>query len=365
MTLPFILSRYIGRQFLVGVATMFAVISAVILLADTLETIRRSYGKDIPLTIILEMVLLKWPQMIQKILPFAIMLGGIFTFSKLTRTCELIVARAAGVSAWQFLMPALIVSFILGVFMVTAFNPFSAAMLTRFEQIKAKYIHGNETMLAVSSSGVWLREKNKNSGTTIIHALHVNQSNMELYEVTLFIFTPEYKLSSRVDADKAHIDEGTEWVFQNATVTTPGKLAQEYASYTLPTNLVIAQLQDSFASPEAISFWELPRFIKTLKAAGFSALKHSLHWYSLLVSPLLLCAMVFIAAVFSLRPPRKGKTGLLMSSGILVGFIIYFSSDLIAALGLSGSIPVILAACAPVAISILTGLALMLHLEDG
>ena len=39
--------------------------------------------------------------------------------------------------------------------------------------------------------------------------------------------------------------------------------------------------------------------------------------------------------------------------------------DLVAALGLSGSIPVVLAAWVPVAISIMTGMALMLHLEDG
>lgn len=349
---------------MMGVGIIFSVISALILLTDTLETVRRSYGKEIPMRIILEMVLLKWPYMVHQILPFAIMLGGIFTFSKLTRTCELIVARAAGISVWQFLMPAVITSFVLGVVMVTVFNPFSAAMLSRFEQLEAKYVRGNDSMLAVSSSGVWLREKNKDAGMTIIHALHVNQSNMELYEVTLFVFTQDYKLSSRVDAKKARIAAG-KWLFKSATLTAPGKVGQQYDAYTLPTNLVISQLQDSFSSPEAISFWELPSFIRTLKAAGFSALRHSLHWHSLLVSPLLLCAMVFIAAVFSLRPPRKGKTGLLMSSGIFVGFVIYFTSDLVSALGLSGSIPVMLAAWAPVAISILTGMALMLHLEDG
>jgi lipopolysaccharide export system permease protein len=54
-----------------------------------------------------------------------------------------------------------------------------------------------------------------------------------------------------------------------------------------------------------------------------------------------------------------------MSGGIFSGFVIYFVSDLVAALGLSGSIPVIMAAWAPVGISILLGTVLMLHLEDG
>src|SRR3546814_3755319 len=61
----------------------------------------------------------------------------------------------------------------------------------------------------------------------------------------------------------------------------------------------------SFASPEAMSFWELPEFIATLEAAGFSGHRHRLHYYTLLVYPLLLCSMVLIAAVFTLRVNRR------------------------------------------------------------
>lgn len=364
MKLPLTLSFYIGRQFLVGVGMIFLIILAIILLTDTLEMVRRAYGKEVPFSVILEMVLLKWPHIVQQLLPFTIMLGGIFTFSKLTRTSELIVARASGVSAWQFLMPAVIVSFVLGLLMISVFNPFSAVMLARYEQLESKYIHGNDSMLAVSSSGVWLREKNKDAGTTIIHALHISPVSMELNNVTLFMFSSDYKFLSRIDAETAAIVEG-KWMFEDVILTAPGKPAQQHDDYTIPTKLVISQLQDSFAAPEAISFWELPRFISTLQAAGFSALRHLLHWHSLLVSPLLFSAMVFIAAAFSLRPPRKGKTGLLMTCGVMVGFLIYFTSDLVAALGLSGSIPIIMSAWAPVAISILIGTGLMLHLEDG
>ena len=114
-----------------------------------------------------------------------------------------------------------------------------------------------------------------------------------------------------------------------------------------------------------MSFWELPAFIDTLETAGFSALRHRLHWHSLLAAPLLLFAMVLLAASFSLRLTRKGGIGLLMAGGVGAGFILYFLTDVSLALGMSGGIPVILAAWAPALTSTLLGLATLLHLEDG
>jgi lipopolysaccharide export system permease protein len=363
MKLPFTLSLYIGRQFLAGVGLIFFILSAIILLSDSIETLRRSYGKELPVGTVLQLVLLNYPHLAQNIMPFAVMLGGILTFSRLTSTSELVVARAAGISAWQFLMPAVIISFLLGIFIITIFNPLSATLLTRYEQIESKYLRNSNNMFSVSASGLWLREHTKSSNN-IIHALHVESDTMALSDITIFTFDNNNKFIKRFDADTARI-EGHNWVLRDVLLTSPGKPSEDITVYKLPTTIVISELQDSFASPDTISFWELPGFIHTLKAAGFSALRHLLHWHSLLVSPLYLCAMVFIAATFSLRPPRKGNTSFLMVSGILVGFVIYFVSYLVSAIGLSGSIPIALAAWAPVIISILIGMSLMLHLEDG
>jgi lipopolysaccharide export system permease protein len=133
----------------------------------------------------------------------------------------------------------------------------------------------------------------------------------------------------------------------------------------LPTALILTKLQDSFASPETISFWELPEFIKTLNSSGFSALRHSLYFYSLLMQPIFFCSMVLIGAAFSLRSPRTGMALRLMIIGGIVGFSIYFFGDLISALGAAGILPTLISALVPVTVSMLIGIMLILHLEDG
>ncbi|MEQ9199520.1 MAG: LptF/LptG family permease, partial [Rhodospirillales bacterium] len=133
----------------------------------------------------------------------------------------------------------------------------------------------------------------------------------------------------------------------------------------IDTDLTLGKIQDSFATPETMSFWSLPGFIEVLETAGFSALRHRLHLQALLSTPLLLCAMVLIAAAFSLRLTLRTSAGFLVVGGVSAGFLLFVFSDITRALGLSESIPIILAAWSPAGVSSLLGLALLFHLEDG
>ena len=100
-------------------------------------------------------------------------------------------------------------------------------------------------------------------------------------------------------------------------------------------------------------------------ARRFSALRHRLYWYSLLVLPLLFAAMVFMAASFSFRLSRLGGVPQLVLAASLSGIAVYFLGQMSGALGQSGILPAPLAAAAPAAAAILLAMTLLLHQEDG
>lgn len=370
MRLGFTLSRYIGRQFLINFAIVMGVILLLVLLVDVVELLRRASGRDeTSFAVVMELALLKLPDMSQKVVPFAVLIGGILMLSRMTRTHELVVARASGVSVWQFLLPAVISAVMLGGFILAVYNPLAAALLSKYEQMEAKYLTGRTSMLAVSSSGLWLRQRadvtaEERGGETIVHALRASQHDMELFDVIIFRFDGRGHFIQRVDADHAQLEEG-HWNLDNVLITAPDEIARRKKHYMLPTELTVGQIQDSFSSPDTMSVWALSGFIDTLEAAGFSALRHRLHWHSMLSLPLFLASLLFISASFALRPTRFGGTGVLLSMGVFTGFMIYFATDVIHALGLSGTLPVSLAAWSPAVIVTLVGIALLLHFEDG
>ena len=370
LRLPFTLSLYIGKQYLYSVLFLLLGLLLVAGLLDTVELLRRASSKEsVSFGIVLEMAIFKWPSMAEKLVPFAGLLGGMLALSKMTKSHELIVARAAGVSVWQFLAPAFLVMILFGTFFITVYNPVSATMLSRFEKLENKYLAGRSSLLAVSPSGLWLRQVEEPVGDTkkiehVIHALRVSDQGLKLSDVTVFSFDESGHFLQRIDADSALLDDGF-WNIKDALISAPGEPAETFDQYVLKTDLTITQIQDSFASPRTLSFWELPGFIRSLEVAGFSALRHKLHFYVLLSTPLMLCSMAFLAAAFSLRLPRRGGARLLIVVGVFTGFLLFFLSDVVFALGLSGALPLALAAWSPTFIIMLVGGAVLLHLEDG
>ncbi len=364
MKLPRTLFFYIGKYFLFGIMIAWLGLIAVTMLIDIVELIRRTAGKDqVTAATVMQMVLLRIPHLASKLVPYAVLIGSMLALTRLTRTHELIVARSAGVSVWQFLAPAVAVVFGLGVLMSTVFNPLASVMLLRYEQMEGKYFTGRSSFTAISSSGLWLRQIEE-KGEHIIYATRISQNDMSFQNVAIFSFSEKKKFAERMDADRAVLEDGMLHLY-GVIRSIPGKPPQTYPETLIPTSLTLGYIQDSFASPETLSFWYLPSFIAMLEQAGFSALRHKLHWYSLLSAPFLLAGTVLVAAVFSLRLPRRGKIGILVVAGIITGFLLHFFTDIVFALGASGTVPVLLAALSPALVVAMIGAASLLHLEDG
>lgn len=363
MTWSWTLYRYIARQFLLGVGIVFASFAFLSLSIDIVDLFNQTAGKHVASSVVIGMALLQLPDLCLKLLPFAVLLGGVFTFVRLSRSQELIAVRAAGLSAWNLLAPALTVAVALGVFAALAFTPFSALLLQRFAGLEARYIHDQPSQLAVSRNGLWLRQGNRGE-QSVIHALRVSQQGVRLDDVIVFLYGAEDAFRGRIDAASAALQPGI-WSLRDAWISGVDGHPVHRAAYDLRTSLTPSRIQESFASPDTMSFWDLPGFILNARQAGFSANRYELYFDSLLVMPALFAAMVFMAASFSLRLSRLGGMSRVVLYSALCGFGIYFLGDVTQALGISGILPVPLAAAAPASAAILLGMALVFHQEDG
>src|SRR5665213_2758214 len=331
MTWSWTLFRYLAHQFITGVAVVYIGFLFLALSLDIVGLFDHTAAKHVPTGIIIGMALLQLPDLGLKLLPFAVLLGGVFAFVRLSRSQELIAVRAAGVSTWSLLAPALTVAVGLGIFTVLVLTPLTSRMLVQYSEMEAKYIRGQASQLAISRNGLWLRQGDSKD-QSVIHALRVADQGLRLHDAWV----------SGADGKPAH-----------------------HPVYSLPTTLTPAQIQESFASPETISFWDLPYFIQTARKAGFSATRYMLYFDSLLVMPALFAAMVFMAASFSLRLARLGGLLRVILYSALAGFGVYFFGNVTTALGDSGILPVALAASAPATAAILLGMTLVFHQEDG
>lgn len=360
------LASYICRQYLFWLVCVFVALLSIVAMFDIVELLRRASGKqEVTTDILVQLTLLKLPHLVQDMLPFAVLLGGMMCFWRLAKANELIVARAAGVSAWQFLAAPLVITFLLGVLLITTFNPFAAAMRTHYETLESKYLGKDRAEFSVSETGIWLRQGNQNA-QAVIHAQNVvgRGDAAQLHQIIVFQLEADDRFVGRIDAEKAVLRDGF-WEMTDAYLSTPGGGTRHVDTYRLATDLTMEGIQDSFASADTLSFWDLPKFIGTMEDAGFNANSHRLYLHSLLAKPALLCAMVLIAAIFSIRTSRRSSPSLMIVGGVISGFILYFFTNIVNAFGLSMSIPAEFAAWMPAGVSAMLGVTALLHMEDG
>ncbi len=365
MRLARILSAYIARQFLAWFCGVFGTMLIVTFLIDYLELLRRGGGRaQANWGVLLEMAALKMPHTAQEVMPFAILFGTMLAFWRLTRSNELVVARASGVSVWQFLTPAVLVALLAGVIAVTVFNPIASTMEASYEKLESRILRQSADPLTLSIGGLWLRQSDAADGQILIHGERLAAPGLLLDKVTVFFIDHLMKFTSRVEARAARL-EGGFWLIEDGQRFHPGEAPEPFGALRLPTKLTTAKIEESLASPDTMSFWDLPGFITLLEQSGFSAERHRLHFNVLLARPFLFCAMVLVAATFSLRMQRRGGATMMIVSGVVAGFLLYFVSDIVFALGLSAKIPVLLAAWTPTGVSMIFGTSMLLHLEDG
>jgi len=363
MSWSWTLYRYLALQFFLGVALVYAGFLTLAFSIDLVDLLNRTAGHNVGTAVIIGMAVLQLPDLGQKMMPFAILLGGVFTFVRLSRSHELVAARAAGVSAWDFMLPPLAVAVLIGVVAVTLFTPLSARMFAEFSGLEARYIKGEASQLSVSQNGLWLRQGDEHQ-QSVIHALRVADQGQHLEDVIVFLYGGGDKFNGRIDAKSARLGDQA-WLLSDAYVSGAAGSPVHHANYTLATTLTAAQIQESSASPDTLSFWDLPGFIRAAQAAGFSATRYELYLYTLYALPVLFAAMVFMAASFSLRPSRDGGVGRIILFSAACGFGVYFFSDMTRVMGQSGGLPILLAASAPAIASIFIGMTLVFNQEDG
>jgi lipopolysaccharide export system permease protein len=341
---------------------VFGTIFLLIYVLDFVEMLRRtSELPDVPPGFVAFLSLLRAPAVAEQAIPFAVLGGAMFAFLGLTRRLELVVARAAGVSVWQFLAPPLLIVLAFGLFSVMVYNPVSAILKQRADAIETQ-IFGHAGS-SDTDSGLWIRQKSID-GQAIIRAEESSDHGTVLANVTAFVYQPDGSFLERVEAARAKLQPGF-WTLEDVRVTSPDDEPQAAGTYLLATNLTPAQVTQSFVAPDSVPFWDLPGLSRVTEGAGLDATRYRLRFQSLLARPLLLIAMVLIAASFSLRFFRFGGIAKMVSGGVAAGFVLYVATKLVGDLGGAGVLSAAVAAWSPAIVGSMLGVLVLLHQEDG
>jgi len=281
-------------------------------------------------------------------LPFVVLIGGIWFFRKIKKSDEITAMKISGMSNFSVILIPGVISILIGIFFVTLINPITSVSLEKYESIKGTYDKDKDYLAAITKNAIWIKEI-KNNKNTIIKASSLNEKN--LVNLTIYQFDLDYNFLQRIEAEYANI-ESQKWSLKNANIIDQDGnfISQNLDEIIYESTYNLEKIKTLYSNLDTVSFWNISSEIKLLKERGYSTKEMETKLHKSLSFPFFLLSMVFLSGVFTLGTTFKENNLTYIFVTIVSCILVYFFNDFSAALGKTERLSVEIAVWMPVLI---------------
>ena len=304
-------------------------------------------------------VTLRVPLLIQRFLPFSVLLGTLIVFASLNQHSEVIAMKAAGLSAHQILAPLIAAS--MGIALVAfAFNEGvavnAARMVTAWDDNSYRPIRASNGVL----SNVWLR-----TGDDLVRARIVTGRGADLQLQGVTIYDRSGGALQRVIGAERAVQSGSAWRLEDVrSYDTSMNVVRRSPSATALAGVTPDRFSLAKVNPDERDFVALQQDIADLEEAGRPSDEARAGLWHKISGPLSIVLMPLLAAVAAFGLARSGQVLLRAAAGMALGFAYFVVDNLSLALGNVGAYPAWLAAWAPFVLFLLIGEAVLVRSEE-
>lgn len=357
-------NRYILKNFLKWAGIVTGILTFIIMLFSMVELIRKSQAHThVHFSQMIKLSLLQVPHILDQLMPLIILFSTLLFLWNLHKKSEIIVMRSLGYSIWNILSPLTIALIVYSVLYLAFLNKAISLTHQAHEQYADKVFKRPSSAVTLSKSGLWLRQEMNDSTYGIIHTKSLSYGK-NLGPSTLYQFDESGHLLKRYDVASINITDGS-WLFSKPLLTESNDIQTTVPDFSITTKMTVKKIKRTFQSAGSISFLELPSFIKLIEKSGLSGTIHRIQFFKLLLMPFLFLSMALLGGVCAFSSIRGNTGALFILSGIASGFFSHFLHQIFYAMGESQNIPSFFSAFTPTCISVLIGLTLLMHLEEG
>lgn len=335
-----ILDRYLARH-LIGatllVALLLVMLSAFLLLLGQLDNLTGDYR----LPQAFQYVLLSMPQQLYELLPMAVLLGALIGLGQLASANELLIMRAAGMSVLRVARGALVGGLVIAVIAVLL-GEFVAPSAEQNARAMKNYAR-MQRVSWLGSSGVWARDGNR-----FVNVQEMLREN-ELRRVQVYEFDDDGNLDRALFAREAHADEQG-WQLNNVAVTNfAGNDIEASREDSIAWNTLLnpSLLRLFVVDPDTLSLQGLQRYMRYLERNDLETRRYRQAFWTKVVIPFSILAMVLLAVPFVFGPMRDAGQGQRIIFGVLIGVGFYVLNLTLAQSGLVFGLNAIVSAWLP------------------
>jgi lipopolysaccharide export system permease protein len=355
-----VLSRYLLREFFKLFALCETIFIFLYLIIDFMEKVNNAIEAKASKSTMLLHFLYETPFIVTNMIPPATLIAAVMLFSSMKKRNEITALKANGLNLFAVSKTILGASLLTGALVFLCSEtvvPYTTSKSNRIWNIQ---VEKQDPGLFYGKDQIWYK------GTDSIYWIRHYDSKKKLMQgLSLFFFDKDFRLVKRIDG-RIGKWRGGFWRIENGIIQAPGEGGDYTLKRFLTLDLHLPEGPETFMAgtrkPEEMNYWQLKRYAQKVRDEGYDDSRYLVDMNVKIAFPLISVILVLIGIPVSLRLNRGG-TPLAISFGIAVCFLYLVLLGFSRSLGLSGTLPPLLAAWLANIVFLLIGIYLMINLE--
>ena len=359
MIRSFVINKYLSKEFIKVTINTILVFFGLGFIMNLFEEI--NFFKDIDVGIYIPILLssIIVPSLLYNMLPFILLISGIWFFRKIKKSDEVTAMKISGMSNLSVIIIPSIIAVLIGILFITSINPITSVLVKKYETIKGSYERDKDYLAAITKNGIWIKEKDSQKNN-IIRSENLMGEN--LMNITIYQFDKNNNFDRRIEAESANISS-LNWILKNVRIIDDkGKILSKNVKNISYTSIYdLDKIKSLYSNLETVSFWNIGNEIKLLEERGYSTKQMETKLHKSFAFPFFLLAMVLLSGVFTLGTSQKENTFKYVFFGIITCVLIYFFNDFSSALGKTEKLAVDVGVWMPIIIIFIFGTVGMIY----
>ncbi|MCX6539436.1 MAG: LPS export ABC transporter permease LptF [Acidobacteria bacterium] len=345
-----ILDAYLGRTYLGVFAVTFSGLVAIFYVSTFIELSEKLFKGQATVQTLIEYLYWATPQFVYFCIPLAVLIGGLVTIGLLTRSSELVVMRACGISLYRTTVPLALFALLAGGALFLLEERVLAPSNKRADAL-LHVIRGGSPLTFDIGNRKWLVAKNGD----IYNYVFFDAQRNELDVLSVFRFAGKaWRIQSRSFFRTASFsghatgrEDLVAWDGKDGWTREFDRRVEERSFRPVPSASFQMEPPQFFVTEpvdaDRMTYGQLKRYIAEMRTVGFNVVKDEVALHRKVSFPWVTLIMMLIAVPFAVTTGRRGAMygiGL----GIALAVVYRIADSVFGALGTGGLIMPMLAA---------------------
>lgn len=344
MPRPTLLDLYVGTRYLRVLALTFLALMGLFYISTFIELSERLLKGQATGGNLVAYLIFSTPQYVYFVVPIAVLLAVLVTIGILTKTSELTIMRACGVSLYRAAAPLLALGLLASGFL---FLVQEKALARGNAQAQAINDHMRGRTRGTS---VLTRRWMAGRGGQLYHYAHFDAREESFSRLSIFeIDQDDWRITRQTFTPRAVFRDGR-WIAEAGWVQTFPETGPPTRQPLARGTLASLEQPEYFGTESLaaadMSLAQLRRYVDDLRSSGSNAAAALVEYHRKMAFPLVTVIMTLLAVPFAVTTGRRGALygiGL----GITLSIVYWFMLSVFGAMGTANVLPPMLAAWAP------------------